>query len=103
MFSEAPFLTVCKIIREPLEIVVVAAGQSRQFERDYFRKGAVVVDVGIHRPTDGEFAGRLCGDVCFEELKDWAEAATPVPGGVGPMTIQMLMENTLQLAELRAK
>jgi methylenetetrahydrofolate dehydrogenase (NADP+)/methenyltetrahydrofolate cyclohydrolase len=57
-----------------------------------------VIDVGMHRP-EGE---KLCGDVKFEELEGHVSAATPVPGGVGPMTIQMLMENTVHLAELRA-
>ncbi len=83
------------------DIVVVAAGQARFLGRDAFKKGSIVIDVGMHRPTTGDFAGKLCGDVKFEELDGWAEAATPVPGGVGPMTIQMLMENTVQLAELK--
>ncbi len=83
------------------DIVVAAAGQCRFMGREHFRQGAVVIDVGIHRPETGEFAGKLCGDVRYEELEGWAEAATPVPGGVGPMTIQMLMENTVHLAELR--
>jgi methylenetetrahydrofolate dehydrogenase (NADP+) / methenyltetrahydrofolate cyclohydrolase len=82
------------------DVVVVAAGQPRFLGREAFKKGAVVIDVGIHRPETGDFAGKLCGDVRFEELDGWAEAATPVPGGVGPMTIQMLMENTVRLAEL---
>ena len=85
------------------DIVVVAAGQPRFIGREAFKDGAVVVDVGIHRPNSGDFAGRLCGDVRFEELEGVAHAATPVPGGVGPMTIQMLMENTVQLAELAQK
>lgn len=83
------------------DLVVVAAGQQRFIGKEAFRKGAVVIDVGMHRPQTGEFAGKLCGDVRFEELDGWVEAATPVPGGVGPMTIQMLMENTIHLAELR--
>jgi methylenetetrahydrofolate dehydrogenase (NADP+) / methenyltetrahydrofolate cyclohydrolase len=78
------------------DIVVMAAGKPRMAGRDHFKKGAVVVDVGIHRLPDG----KLCGDVKFEELDGWASAATPVPGGVGPMTIQMLLENTLELAKL---
>ena len=82
------------------DIVVVAAGQPRFIGREAFKAGAVVVDVGIHRPSTGDFAGKLCGDVRFEELEGLASAATPVPGGVGPMTIQMLMENTVHLAEL---
>lgn len=82
------------------DIVVVAAGQERFIGREAFREGAVVIDVGMHRPTQGAFAGKLCGDVRFEELEGHVQAATPVPGGVGPMTIQMLMENTVKLAEL---
>jgi methylenetetrahydrofolate dehydrogenase (NADP+)/methenyltetrahydrofolate cyclohydrolase len=72
------------------DIVVVAAGQPRLLGKSDFKKGAVVVDVGIHRQA----SGKLCGDVRFEELEDWASHATPVPGGVGPMTIAMLLENT---------
>jgi methylenetetrahydrofolate dehydrogenase (NADP+)/methenyltetrahydrofolate cyclohydrolase len=88
---------VSAITREA-DIVVVAAGKPRFMGKNDFKKGAVVVDVGIHREN-----GKLCGDVRYEELEGWAEAATPVPGGVGPMTIQMLMENTLHLAELAQK
>lgn len=84
------------------EIVVVAAGKQRFLGKDFFAKDSVVIDVGMHRPETGEFAGKLCGDVKFEELEGHVSAATPVPGGVGPMTIQMLMENTVTLAELRA-
>lgn len=84
------------------DIVVVAAGRERLLGKSAFKQGAVVIDVGIHRPTTGPFAGKLCGDVRYDELEGWASAATPVPGGVGPMTIQMLMENALALAKLRA-
>jgi methylenetetrahydrofolate dehydrogenase (NADP+)/methenyltetrahydrofolate cyclohydrolase len=83
------------------DLVVVAAGQERFIGKDAFKPGAVVIDVGMHRPASGSFAGKLCGDVRYEELDGHVAAATPVPGGVGPMTIQMLMENTLRLAELR--
>jgi len=76
------------------DIVVVAAGRKKFLGKEDFKKGAVVIDVGIHRDQDG-----LCGDVRFEELQGWAEAATPVPGGVGPMTIMTLLENTVQLAK----
>lgn len=82
------------------DIVVVAAGQERFIGREAFKKEAVVIDVGMHRPEAGPFAGKLCGDVRFEELEGLVKAATPVPGGVGPMTIQMLMENTVRLAEI---
>lgn len=88
-----------EMITRAADLVVVAAGKPRFLGRSAFREGAVVIDVGIHRPTSGEFAGKLCGDVRFEELEGHVSAATPVPGGVGPMTIQMLMENTVHLAE----
>ena len=61
--------------------------------------GAIVIDVGMHGSGQG---GKLCGDVRFEELDGWVKAATPVPGGVGPMTIAMLLQNTCLLAEKRA-
>lgn len=79
------------------DIVVVAAGKAGLFGKDDFKKDSVVVDVGIHRKPDGN----LCGDVRFEELDGWVKAATPVPGGVGPMTIATLLENTVKLATLR--
>lgn len=80
------------------DIVVVAAGKPRLLGAQDFKKGAVVIDVGIHRLFEG-----LCGDVRFEELRSHIGAVTPVPGGVGPMTIAMLLENTLILAESRLK
>lgn len=84
------------------DVAVIAAGKARFLGKSAFKPGAVVVDVGMHRPSSGPLAGKVCGDVRFEELEGWASAATPVPGGVGPMTIQMLMENTLRLASLAA-
>ncbi len=82
------------------DIVVVAAGKKALLGKKDFKQGAVVVDVGMHREVvDGKT--KLCGDVRFEELDGWVSAATPVPGGVGPMTITMLLHNTLQLAKQR--
>ncbi len=82
------------------DILVVAAGKPEFIGREHCKKNAVVIDVGIHRkeakPAEKP---KLCGDVKFDELKDWASAATPVPGGVGPMTIAMLLSNTMTLAE----
>ncbi len=80
------------------EIVVVAAGKPEFLGGGDFAPGSVVIDVGIHRKTgiDGK---KLCGDVRYDELAGVASAATPVPGGVGPMTITMLLENTLRLAK----
>jgi methylenetetrahydrofolate dehydrogenase (NADP+)/methenyltetrahydrofolate cyclohydrolase len=102
-------VTICHSRTENIEehsrradLVVVAAGQPRRWGREAFRRGAVVIDVGIHRQvvTPGG-PEQLCGDVRFEELEGWAEAATPVPRGVGPMTITSLLENTFHLAQLR--
>ncbi|ASD62601.1 bifunctional methylenetetrahydrofolate dehydrogenase/methenyltetrahydrofolate cyclohydrolase FolD [Bdellovibrio bacteriovorus] len=82
------------------DLVVVAAGKARLLGKEDFKKDAIVIDVGMHGSGQG---GKLCGDVRFEELDGWAKAATPVPGGVGPMTIAMLLKNTCQLAEQRAR
>ncbi len=92
-----------KAVTSQADIVVVAAGIPQFMGRDAFKKGAVVADVGIHRVPGVDGKSRVCGDVQVEELMDFASAVTPVPGGVGPMTIQMLLENTLRLAELRAE
>lgn len=76
------------------DIVVVAIGAARFLKADMVRPGAVVVDVGMNRLPDG----KLCGDVDFDAVKEVASAITPVPGGVGPMTITMLLHNTLAAA-----
>jgi methylenetetrahydrofolate dehydrogenase (NADP+) / methenyltetrahydrofolate cyclohydrolase len=78
------------------DLVVVAAGKKHLLGKDDFKKGAVVIDVGMHGSGQGQ---GVTGDVRLDELKDWAFAVTPVPGGVGPMTITTLLENTLNLAE----
>jgi methylenetetrahydrofolate dehydrogenase (NADP+)/methenyltetrahydrofolate cyclohydrolase len=77
------------------DIVIAAIGQPRFVTADMLRPGAVVIDVGIHRQEDGS----LCGDVDFEAVSETASAITPVPGGVGPMTIAMLLANTLSAAQ----
>lgn len=81
------------------DLVVVAAGKARLLGKEDFKKDSIVIDVGIHGSGIGQ---KLCGDVRFEELQGWVKAATPVPGGVGPMTITMLLQNTCLLAEKRA-
>lgn len=83
-----------RAVTKAADIVVVAAGRPRFLGREDFKKEAVVIDVGIHRQPEG-----LCGDVRTEELDGLVNAVTPVPGGVGPMTITMLLANTLKLAE----
>ena len=77
------------------DIVVVATGKPRMIDGSMIKPGAVVIDVGINRGADG----KLCGDVDFESVIQVASAVTPVPGGVGPMTIAMLLVNTLEAAE----
>jgi methylenetetrahydrofolate dehydrogenase (NADP+)/methenyltetrahydrofolate cyclohydrolase len=77
------------------EILVVAAGKPRLVTAGMVKPGAVVVDVGINRLADG----KLTGDVDFRSLLGTASRLTPVPGGVGPMTITMLLENTITSAE----
>jgi methylenetetrahydrofolate dehydrogenase (NADP+)/methenyltetrahydrofolate cyclohydrolase len=73
------------------DILVAAVGRAKMLGKEHVKSGAIVIDVGINRGTDG----KLCGDVDFDAVKDIALAITPVPGGVGPMTIAMLMRNTL--------
>ena len=81
------------------DILVAAVGRPKMITGDMIKPGAVVIDVGINRIPDGPDAGKLCGDVDFESAKNVASFITPVPGGVGPMTITMLLANTLESAE----
>jgi methylenetetrahydrofolate dehydrogenase (NADP+)/methenyltetrahydrofolate cyclohydrolase len=82
------------------DLVVVAAGRKHLLGREDFKKDAIVIDVGMHGSGEGQ---GVTGDVRFDELDGWVKAATPVPGGVGPMTITTLLENTVTLAEKRLK
>lgn len=77
------------------DILVVATGKPKMIDASMVKAGAIVIDVGINRGSDG----KLCGDVDFESVKTVAGAITPVPGGVGPMTIAMLLVNTVEAAE----
>ena len=79
------------------DILIVAIGRTKFINEEHVKEGAVVIDVGMNRDENG----KLCGDVDFEAVKEKASAITPVPGGVGPMTITMLLKNTLQSAEQR--
>ncbi|MDE6995788.1 MAG: bifunctional methylenetetrahydrofolate dehydrogenase/methenyltetrahydrofolate cyclohydrolase FolD [Lachnospiraceae bacterium] len=74
------------------DILIVATGKPKMITREYVKEGAVVIDVGIHRNK----AGKLCGDVDYEDVAPVCSAITPVPGGVGPMTIAMLMNNCVE-------
>lgn len=105
LLDENATVTIChsqtQNLKEHLhraEIIIVAAGRPRFLGKEDFPKDSVVVDVGIH----GSGSGKVCGDVRFEELNGWVKAATPVPGGVGPMTITSLLLNTMTLAEKRS-
>ena len=77
------------------DVLVAAVGRAGFVGADMVKDGAVVIDVGINRNAEG----KLCGDVCFDEVEKKASYITPVPGGVGPMTITMLLENTVRAAE----
>lgn len=78
-----------KAVTKRADILIVAVGKPRMITRDYVKEGAVVIDVGIHRNENN----KLCGDVDYEDVAPVCSAITPVPGGVGPMTIAMLMYN----------
>jgi len=102
-------VTVCHIATRDLaahtrraEILVVAVGKPGLIGADQVKDGAVVIDVGINRVTGADGVKRTVGDVLFEEVRDKAGWLTPVPGGVGPMTVAILLRNTLRSAELLA-
>lgn len=79
------------------DILITAIGRPKMITRDYVKEGAVVIDVGINRDENG----RLCGDVDFQDVEPVCSAITPVPGGVGPMTIAMLLNNCLESVQLK--
>ena len=81
------------------DVIVAAVGKRNVLTADMVKPGAVVLDVGMNRNDEG----KLCGDVDFDGVKEVASHITPVPGGVGPMTITMLLVNTLEAAERAAK
>jgi methylenetetrahydrofolate dehydrogenase (NADP+)/methenyltetrahydrofolate cyclohydrolase len=86
------------------DIVVAAVGRPEMVRGEWIKPGATVIDVGINRlpPEEGRAKGRLVGDVAYDEARAVAEAITPVPGGVGPMTIAVLLRNTLVAAHMHA-
>ena len=92
------------IVREA-DVLIAAVGRPEMVRGDWVKPGAVVIDVGINRIEDASKKSgyRLVGDVAFDEVKEVASFITPVPGGVGPMTIAMLLQNTLRGAELAEK
>lgn len=103
MLRENATVTVChsktanlKEICKEADILIVAIGKPQFITADYVKEGAVVIDVGIHRDAEN----KLCGDVKFDEVEPVASKITPVPGGVGPMTIAMLMHNCVEAMEV---
>ena len=86
-----------KEVTKRADILVVAVGKPKMITADYVKEGAVVIDVGIHRNENN----KLCGDVDYESVAPKCSAITPVPGGVGPMTIAMLMNNCVESLELQ--
>lgn len=103
LLAENGTVTVChsrtkdlKEVTKRADILVVAIGKPRFITADYVKEGAVVIDVGIHRNENG----KLCGDVDFDSVAPKCSAITPVPGGVGPMTIAMLMCNCIASVDL---
>ncbi len=90
-------------ITRQADVLVAAVGRAKMITADMVKPGATVIDVGINRIAEGPNAGKLCGDVDYQALIGIAGWITPVPGGVGPMTIALLMENTVKAAELLKK
>lgn len=104
LLHENGTVTVChsktknlKDVTRRADILVSAVGKANFVTKDMVKEGAVVIDVGMNRNSDG----KLCGDVDFENVKNVASYITPVPGGVGPMTIAMLMKNTVKAAKIQ--
>lgn len=104
LLHEHATVTVChsrtkdlKSVCRRADVLVVAVGKPELIKADFIKPGAVVIDVGINRMENG----KLCGDVDFDGAKSVASYITPVPGSVGPMTIAMLMKNTVKAAEMR--
>lgn len=102
LLKENGTVTIChshtqnlKEITKQADIFVAAIGKAKFFDESYIKDGAVVIDVGMHRNENN----KLCGDVDFEKVESKVSAITPVPGGVGPMTIAMLMHNCVKSAQ----
>ena len=102
LLRENGTVTIChsrtknlKEVAKRADILVVAIGRPKFIDESYVKEGAVVIDVGIHRDANN----KLCGDVDFDRVAPHTSAITPVPGGVGPMTIAMLMNNCVESAE----
>lgn len=103
LLRENATVTIChsktkglRYVTREADILICAIGKPKFFDHGYIRPGTVVVDVGIHRDSE---TGKLCGDVDYDDVINRVSAITPVPGGVGPMTVAMLMRNTVDAAK----
>ena len=110
LLAQSATVTICHSQTKDLafhtrraDVLVAAVGRERMITGDMVKPGATVIDVGMNRFSSGPNQGKLCGDVDFESVKDVAGLISPVPGGVGPMTITMLLANTLESAERTVK
>lgn len=106
LINENATVTVCHSKTKNLsdicknaDIIICAVGKEKFLNKNMIKKGTVIIDVGINRDK----SGKICGDVDFDNIKEIASAITPVPGGVGPMTIAMLMKNTIIAAKIQNK
>ena len=106
MLRENATVTICHSVTKDLkewtrqaDILISAVGKAKMVTIDMVKPGAVVIDVGMNRDA----MGKLCGDVDYDAVSGIAGAITPVPGGVGPMTITMLLQNCLKAVELAKK
>lgn len=106
LINEDATITICHSKTKNLseicknaDIIICAVGKAKFLNRNMIKKGAVIIDVGINRDENG----KICGDVDFDDVKNIASAITPVPGGVGPMTIAMLMKNTITATKIQNK
>lgn len=104
LLRENGTVTIChsrtkdlKEVTKRADILIAALGKAKFITKEYVKEGAVVIDVGIHRDENN----KLCGDVDYEDVFDTVSAITPVPGGVGPMTIAMLMNNCVESVSLK--
>jgi methylenetetrahydrofolate dehydrogenase (NADP+)/methenyltetrahydrofolate cyclohydrolase len=110
LLAQSATVTICHSRSKDLafhtrraDILIAAVGKERMITGDMIKPGATVIDVGMNRFSSGPNAGKLCGDVDFETAKEVAGLISPVPGGVGPMTITMLLTNTMESAERTLK
>jgi methylenetetrahydrofolate dehydrogenase (NADP+)/methenyltetrahydrofolate cyclohydrolase len=104
MLNKGATVTTCHIktrdyrqYTKNADIVVVATGNPQMVKKEDLKKGAIIIDVGINKIVSKNKKRKIVGDVDFENVKDHVSAITPVPGGVGPMTISAVLENTFEL------